>query len=270
MICNDKDVMTMNPEKKFYQQVWEILQDIKEEMLSTRTGKPLKLRNPNIVGSGIIPKDRRENIMGKLEEWGALSIRENPFEPPSSSEYYFYLDIHHDTFETVYSKYQKACDVQSYINKYQEQLYKGIDTPLEFQEVELDKFETKKPVDAPHNSAQRKKKNKLENNWSFDSETNSLCISGKTMEFRSDTNRSELFKLLSKSKKNSSQEWQSVEVFEVLNGTSNTDFKKIKRKMYYLCRDINSDIASKLGKQNFFIYTMTTLKVNPLFSLSNW
>ena len=95
MICNDKDVMTMNPEKKFNQQVWEILQEIKEELLSTRVDKALKLRNPNIVANGFIPKDRRENIIGKLEEWGALNIREDPFEPPSSTEYYFYLDIHH-------------------------------------------------------------------------------------------------------------------------------------------------------------------------------
>lgn len=44
--------MSMTPEEKFNGQVWEILQDIREEILATEKGSPVKYRIPKIVGGG--------------------------------------------------------------------------------------------------------------------------------------------------------------------------------------------------------------------------
>ena len=66
--------MTMSPEEVFNKQVWEVLQKIKEELLATVEGSPVKYRIPSIVGVGVIPPDRRIKIIQKLEEKGAFKI----------------------------------------------------------------------------------------------------------------------------------------------------------------------------------------------------
>lgn len=117
--------MMTTPEEKFNQQVWEILQNIKEEILATEKGKPVKYRFGHFVGVGIIPKERKKNILYKLQELGAIRIRENPFELPYSTEDIFYLDIKQPKFDEIYEKFRKACDVSSYLNDYQQKVFQG-------------------------------------------------------------------------------------------------------------------------------------------------
>lgn len=62
------------PEEIFNQQVWEILQDIREESLAKETGKPIAYEFPHVVGVRIIPKERRRDIYYKLQEWRAIKV----------------------------------------------------------------------------------------------------------------------------------------------------------------------------------------------------
>ncbi|HCR81338.1 MAG: hypothetical protein UY13_C0002G0124 [Candidatus Pacebacteria bacterium GW2011_GWB1_47_8] len=519
----------MTPEEKFNQQVWEILQDIKEETLATQNDKPVKYKMPHVAGAGIIPRDRREGIIFKLQELGALRVRESPFEPPVSTNDVLYLDIYPSTFETVYTKYQKICDVTTYLNEYQRNIYEGKENPPEFSQLdnpvsevsllveqidaiykrvketaepkfffsnlfeyvdgyfregllrgvvralndlgntettklkqleklaysEIDKafqklsvycskagiknaiitgaiknyhsyekgtiestegplsgrigevediirglvatkntehlkiaqqyaeltpdgfvrkyifspsyeghkqeklkqerlretrpwfswdklftfhrlyidhesvykqyMESGKPLTAlsagmlsdelntiltkPHDPNHYIRefhvetyKNYMErvhlyakelllkfdeherkqvpdestikqptvvesssDTWSFDTRTNTLTVANKTIKLKSNTNRTELLKILSKNKNIAKQEWQSVELYEAISGSNDYDTKQAQRKIYYLCRDLNAVIASKTGKQNFFIYSMMTVNINSDF-----
>ena len=101
--------------------------------------------------------------------------------------------------------------------------------------------------------------------WSFDTRTNTLTVANKTIKLKSNTNRTELLKILSKNKNIAKQEWQSVELYEAISGSNDYDTKQAQRKIYYLCRDLNAVIASKTGKQNFFIYSMMTVNINSDF-----
>lgn len=103
----------MTPEEKFNKQVWEILQEIKEEILATEQNKPVKYLFGNVAGAGIIPRDRQENIIKKLQELGALKIRVNPWEYPSSTDSILYLEIFEPKFSEVYKKYQELLDTNN-------------------------------------------------------------------------------------------------------------------------------------------------------------
>lgn len=79
------------PEERFNQEVWEILQKIEVERLATVKGKPVEYKFPirHFAGVGIISQERQKQILYKLQEWGALRIREDPFEPPESTPHVF-------------------------------------------------------------------------------------------------------------------------------------------------------------------------------------
>ena len=147
----------MTPEETFNQQVWQILQRLKEEILATASGKPIKYRLPNIVGAGIIPKERREQIIYKLQEWSALRVRENPFELPESTEDTLYLDIEQGGFDAIYSRFQKTCDPTAYLNEYGRHFYNGQDNPPEFSNLTTPISETSLLVDRLESVYQRVK-----------------------------------------------------------------------------------------------------------------
>ena len=115
----------MTPEERYNQQVWEILQDIKEELLVTVSGKPVEFRVPDVIGGGIIPKDRQINILYKLEEENALTIHKNAEGVKIGPLNIFYLFIDPTNFNIVYDKYQRACNLNSYLDEYGKSLYKG-------------------------------------------------------------------------------------------------------------------------------------------------
>ncbi len=100
----------MTPEETFNQQVWTILQEIKEENLATGRNKPVKYRFGHFVGAGIIPRDRTESILLKLQEWDALKVRDNPFVPPIPADDEIYLDILQPKFDEIYKKYRELCN----------------------------------------------------------------------------------------------------------------------------------------------------------------
>lgn len=147
----------MTPEETFNQQVWQILQRLKEEILATASGKPIRYRLPNIVGAGIIPKERREQIIYKLQEWGALRVRENPFELPASTQDTLYLDIEQSGFDSIYTKFQKTCDPNAYLNEYQQHLYREQENPPEFSKLATPISETSLLIERLESVYQRTK-----------------------------------------------------------------------------------------------------------------
>lgn len=119
------------PEEEFNKNVWEVLGEIESERLQTLKGKPVEYKFPvrQVVGPGIISQETEKKILYKLQEWGALKIRENPWEPPESTPYLFYLDLNIKEYKKIYRKYQKICDIDAYLNEYQNKLYKGKKPP---------------------------------------------------------------------------------------------------------------------------------------------
>ncbi|MGI0059417.1 MAG: hypothetical protein ACREBJ_06575, partial [Nitrosotalea sp.] len=95
----------MSPEERFNQQVWEILQSIKEETLATVEGSPVKYRVPNFVGVGIIPQDRRIKILHKLEELKAITIHRNEEGKRIGSSDVYYFFINQPKFDEIYLQY---------------------------------------------------------------------------------------------------------------------------------------------------------------------
>lgn len=98
--------INMTPEDNLNSQIWELLQDINEEYLITVTGNPVKFRVPNIVGGGIIPRDRKIKILNKLEELGGLKIHRNERGVRIGSDDTYYLWITPDKFSDLYAKYE--------------------------------------------------------------------------------------------------------------------------------------------------------------------
>jgi hypothetical protein len=98
--------MKMTPEEIFNQQVWEILQDIKEEILATVTGKPVKYIFPDTIGVDI-PPNRRRKILYKLEEIKTFEILRNPKGVRIGTGDIFYLIINSLRFDEVYKEYDQ-------------------------------------------------------------------------------------------------------------------------------------------------------------------
>ena len=116
----------MTPEEKFSLQIWEILQNIQEEILATENAKPVKYRIPSVTGVGIIPKDRRIKILYKLQEEDAFQIQKNSEGTRIGTGDIFYLIINPSNFKSIYDKYRKACDLQSHLNDFQEKAYSNL------------------------------------------------------------------------------------------------------------------------------------------------
>lgn len=98
----------MTPEEKFNQQVLEVLQKIKEESLATEKNKPVVFRIGHVQGVGIIPKERKINILFKLQEWKALKLRDDPFEAPIPKDNEIYLDLLQPRFNEIYRLYESG------------------------------------------------------------------------------------------------------------------------------------------------------------------
>jgi len=129
------------PEEDFNQEVWYVLGKIESERLATTEGKPVEYGFPEkqVLSPGLITQDREKKVLYKLQEWGALRIRENPWEPPESTPHLFYLDLIQPKYEQTYIRFQKACDLDAYLNDYQNKIYKN-KKPPEFQKVDTSKL----------------------------------------------------------------------------------------------------------------------------------
>lgn len=118
----------MTPEEEFNQEVWHVLQRIRKAELAT-VGKNIEYKFPHFVGVGIIPKEKQKKILYKLQEWKALKIRENPWEPPVSTPDTFHLNLLQPKFNETYEKFEKACDVTSYLNDFQDKALRNTEEP---------------------------------------------------------------------------------------------------------------------------------------------
>jgi len=94
----------MTPVDEFNQEVWHVLQRVRRAELAT-VGKNIEYKFPHVVGVGIIPKEKQKKILYKLQEWEALKVRENPWEPPESTPDTFYLNLLQPKFNKIYQKF---------------------------------------------------------------------------------------------------------------------------------------------------------------------
>jgi len=66
----------MKPEEKFNKDVWHVLERIKKGSLYAKEGQPTSYSvNPNLAAIGYPSATDEIAILGKLEEWGAIKIK---------------------------------------------------------------------------------------------------------------------------------------------------------------------------------------------------
>ena len=130
----------MTPEEKFNQTIWWVLQELKKEYLATSEDKYVSF-NYQTPSEKIPSHDDQRRALGVLQKEGAIKIIKNEYPRPFESlgeriemkPIRVLLDIPvKEQFEKVYKKYQKACDLNSYLNDYQQKVFK--------EEKELPKF----------------------------------------------------------------------------------------------------------------------------------
>ena len=118
--------ITMTPEEKFNQSVWQLLQEIKLKHLAL----PINA-NPHGVEIWLQHNSefsQRKNTIYKLQEWGAIEVLEGEKEEfDFEEETRFILKVLQPKFDKLYTKYQNACDIGSYGNAYQRNIYENFE-----------------------------------------------------------------------------------------------------------------------------------------------
>ncbi len=129
----------MTPEERVNQEIWWVLQRIKEENLVAGDGNTFFYdTTSSLIAPGVPNRGReRKIIQNKLaqEEKAIKIIKE--IEPSwTGGKNGFYLKVLQPKFDEVYKKYQKACDLQSYLNNYQQKVFKEEKKLPKFSQVE--------------------------------------------------------------------------------------------------------------------------------------
>jgi len=288
--------MSMTPQEKLNIQIWEVLQDIKEEYLVTEKGKPVKYKIPNVIGAGIIPKERRKKILYKLQEQGAFKIQYNSRGVRVGRDDLFYLFIKRPTFDKVYKNYKKACDVSSYLRDFQEKLLKKEEKP-KFSQVKLPSTNSpaftqklKKSEDlrkrynqtlndirqSARSSRKLKKRyddaikeirvssaktKKLFSPSSYNEISHTISFKNKEIPIPPNSNQSSLCKVVFKNTRSLQKEWSWDEMLEEWGGSF--EGKDLWRKVYNAGREVNKKIAIETGIKDFFIAKKLTIALNP-------
>ena len=280
----------MTPEEKINQQIWEILQGIKEEILATVTGGIVKYRIPSFVGVGIIPKHRRIKILYKLEEMGAFKVQRNSAGTRIGTGDIFYLIINSEIFDKVYEKYRKTCDLTGHLNDYQDKVFKGGGDLPKFAQVKHSESDKKSEnpkikysrllneIKSREKSSDLKKRYKKtlkqiesENNKSvtattepsYNSNTSEILFMGKKTPIPNNTNQDALCRILFKNKKTKIENWSAGDVLEKWGG--GYDPKKDWRKVYNAGREINKKVAIETAEKDLLVVRKFSVRVNPKF-----
>lgn len=126
----------MTPEEAASQYIWEVLKKIRQEIGLVGGGEAIEYQLSHVVGAGIPSKDDEIKIIRKLAKDDAVKILEAHEPDWQGPRGWFKLEILQPKFGEVYEKYRKACDLTSYLNDYQEKMFKGENLP-EFSQIEL-------------------------------------------------------------------------------------------------------------------------------------
>jgi len=142
----------MTKKEKLNRQIWEILQDIEVDYEVGETGKAIEYEFPHFQGVGIIPKKRRKDIYYKLQEWRAIKILNESITGGVPLLKYRVLQ---PKFRETYKKFQKACDINSYLNDFQQKAFKGKKLP-KFSQVKQEKTKIDKWLESKDDWTLRK------------------------------------------------------------------------------------------------------------------
>lgn len=106
----NKKIITMTPEEIFNKQVWEVLQDIKEEILvqkHVKEDRGIKFRVLNSAVKWAIPETRVRDILRELESNKAFKIRMSQSGARAGTGDVFYLIINQLKFDKSYADHEK-------------------------------------------------------------------------------------------------------------------------------------------------------------------
>lgn len=133
----------MTPEERFNQQVWWILQEIRKEQFyepedgKDKVGFSIRTQENHATPS----PDEQRKLLNTLKGWGIFELRpriDDLFRGNTdllNPTTHFILTINLPKFEETYTKFQKACDLNSYLNDYQQKVFKGKKKLPEFSKV---------------------------------------------------------------------------------------------------------------------------------------
>jgi len=131
--------INMTPEEIYNRQVWTVLQTIKEDSFTPDENGVFfydTTRTVTVAGENSPTQERKIAIINNIaRDEKAVEIVDFMAPDWKTTRNGFYLKIIEPQFSRVYVKYQKACDITSYLNDYQERMFKGDNLP-EFSQVE--------------------------------------------------------------------------------------------------------------------------------------
>jgi len=97
----------MTPDERVHQEIWWVLQRIKEEIFVTEKGKLVKYELIYAIGGSAPSIERQKNIIFKLQEWRAVKIvREPGLGLRGVGRKWFKLKILQPKFDGICEKYQ--------------------------------------------------------------------------------------------------------------------------------------------------------------------
>lgn len=149
----------MTPKEKFNKDVWYVLTQIKERSLYTKTGNPISYRVDldSIIAGAPLASDE-EALLEKLEELGAIKIWGGGgigYE----SEKLFCIEMIQQKFDDIYSKFQNACDIDSWANTGQNKMVQNLQAGKDIDE-NVPEFLEVEPI---HYNKKRDEEKKIHN-----------------------------------------------------------------------------------------------------------
>ena len=102
----------MTPEEKFNLYIWWLLKRIKDEHLATTSNTPVEFHTGNVEyldGSGIPSIDKRNKLMLKLQELGAIKILEEPRYIIGTGTI-FVIEVLQPKFDEIYKKFNPSLE----------------------------------------------------------------------------------------------------------------------------------------------------------------
>jgi len=130
----------MTPGQKVNLETWDVLQKIKEESLvPDEDGIFFYNTTKTVIATGkpSPTRERKWAIVRKLARKNAIKIIEEIKPDWRGGRNGFYLKILEPKFGKTYEKYKIACDLTSYLNDYQEKMFKDYNNLPEFAQVEF-------------------------------------------------------------------------------------------------------------------------------------
>lgn len=257
----------MTPEERFNQQVWWILQEIRKEQFyepedgKDKVGFSIRTQENHTTPS----PDEQRKLLNTLKGWGVLELRpriDDLFRGNTdllSPTTHFILTIHLPKFEETYAKYQKACDVSTYLNNYQDKVYRNLKNNKDknMNLPEFSRLDNKTRTIAGKISSKNKAQKVI---IKFDSQLSAIIANDISVKIPFSTNQYYLCKAVFG---NTKKRWENDEILDKFG--ANIEEAKVKRQPYDAMLAVNKKVKKEAGIDDLILCENKTFRINPRY-----